>query len=73
MITRVLGAIFIFLSSVAIVVNTFLFWNSSAYFDYNSEKLSMAKEGVFFPYFFAIIFFVFGVLLVKDKVLDNHH
>ena len=75
MLTRVFGVIITILSTVAIIVNTFLFLNSSAYLNYNSEKglMSLSEAGIFYPYFIAIITLTFGILLVRDKVLDSDH
>lgn len=73
MLTRVFGAAICFLSFVAILVNTLLYLNSSAFFDYNAEKLSLAKAGVFFPYFVAAITMTLGILLVRDRELESDH
>lgn len=73
MMTRVFGAAICFLSFVALLVNTFLYLNSSAYLEYNAPVLSMAKAGVFFPYFVACITMTLGILLVRDRVLESDH
>ncbi len=73
MLSRVLGIIFMLFSTIVFILNTFLYWNSSAYFDYNKEILSMSEAGVFFPYFFAVIFFTLGMLLWKNRVLTPKH
>ena len=69
--TKVFGAI---LGTVYLIVSTFLYLNSSAYLDYNTGKLqTMSQAGVFYYAMFAFIIFAFGVLLAKDKVLNNDH
>jgi hypothetical protein len=75
MLTRVFGAAICFLSFVAIMVNTFLILNSSAYFDYNNKPASMsiAEAGNFYPYFIAAITMTLGILLVRDRVLESDH
>jgi hypothetical protein len=75
MLTRVFGGAICFLSFVVLTVNTFLFLNSSAHFDYNSGVVSMAQAGVFYPYFVGFITMTIGILLVNDKVLESesHH
>ncbi len=73
MISNVLGAIFIVVSVIISLFNTFVFLNSSAYLNYNAPLKSMAEVGVLFPYLFALLLFVFGILLAKDKELESHH
>lgn len=73
MMTRVFGGAICFLSFVALLVNTFLYLNSSAHFDYNAGTKSLAQAGVFFPYFVAISTMILGILLIKDRVLESHH
>lgn len=73
MISNVVGAIFIVVSVIISLFNTFIFLNSSAYLNYNSPLKSMAEVGVLFPYLFALLLFIFGVLLAKDKELESHH
>jgi hypothetical protein len=75
MLTRVFGVAITILSIVAIIVNTFLFLNSSAYFDYNAAggKMSLPEAGVFYPYFVAVITLTFGILLVRDRELESDH
>lgn len=74
MLSRVLGVILILASVILFILNTFLYLNSSAYFDYNKEVMSLSEAGVFFPYFFAALFFIFGNLLWRNKILTpkNH-
>ena len=75
MLTRVFGVAITILSIVAIIVNTFLYLNSSAYFDYNAAggKMSLPEAGVFYPYFVAVITLTFGILLVRDRELESDH
>lgn len=73
MMTRVFGGAICFLSFVALLVNTFLYWNSSAFFDYNTGTQTMAQAGVFYPYFIALATMTLGILLVKDRVLETDH
>lgn len=73
MMTRVFGGAICFLSFVALLVNTFLFLNSSAHFDYNKGTQTLAQAGVFFPYFVALATMTLGILLVKDRVLESTH
>jgi len=75
MMTRVFGAAICFLSFVVLLVNTFLYWNSSAFLDYNSDKglMTLAQAGVFYPYFIAIVTMILGILLVRDRVLESDH
>ena len=75
MLTRVFGVVITLLSVVAIIVNTFLYLNSSAHLDYNAAggKMSMPEAGVFYPYFVAAITLTFGILLIRDKELDSDH
>ena len=71
MVTRAWGVAIIILSIIVIVFNYFLYLNSSAHFDYNEGTISMAKAGVFFPFFGAVCTLIFGVLLFKDRVLGE--
>lgn len=73
MMTRVFGGAICFLSFVVLLVNTFLYLNSTAYFDYNAGTKSLAQAGVFYPYFIAISTMILGVLLIKDRVLESDH
>jgi hypothetical protein len=75
MLTRVFGVVITLLSTVAIIVNTFVYLNSSAYFNYNAAggKMSLPEAGVFYPYFVAFITLTFGILLLRDRELDNDH
>lgn len=73
MITNVLGAIFIVVSVIISLFNTFVYLNSSAYLNYNAPAKSMAEVGVLFPYLLALVLFIFGVLFAKDKELESHH
>lgn len=78
-IPKVLGAIFLVLSSMVAIVNTFLYLNSPAFIDYNTggeamgviEKMSV--HGILIPYIFCAVFFVLGYLLSKDRVLEEAH
>lgn len=70
--TKVFGAIFCMLGGLYTLISIFLFLNSSAHLDYNTGKLmSMSKAGVFYFLFFSVIILVFGIILAKDKVLDD--
>ena len=73
--TRVFGGAICFLSFVVLTVNTFLFLNSSAHFDYNAGTKTMAQAGVFYPFFVGFITLTLGIILVNDKVIeaDPHH
>jgi len=71
MVTRAWGVGIIILSVLVIIFNTFLYLNSSAYFDYNQGTISMARAGVFFPYFGAVCTLIFGLLLFNDRVLGE--
>ncbi|MBK9328238.1 MAG: hypothetical protein IPM95_02760 [Sphingobacteriales bacterium] len=72
--TKVFGAILCILGFVYFTVSVFLYLNSSAYLDYNTGKFqTMSQAGVFYYFMFSVILLGFGVLLAKDKVLDNHH
>ncbi|MCO5231419.1 MAG: hypothetical protein M9958_09720 [Chitinophagales bacterium] len=75
MMTRVFGVAITILSLGVITVNTFLYWNSSAYLDYNSSKglESMAQAGVFYPFFVAFITLILGIFLLRDRELDSKH
>ena len=75
MMTRVFGGAICFLSFVVLLVNTFLYLNSSAHFDYNSGVKTMAQAGVFYPFFVGFITMTIGVILVNDRVLEfeDHH
>lgn len=72
--TKVFGAIFCVLGTIYLIVSTFLYLNTSAHLDYNETKqMTFIHSGT--PYFFivSIILLGFGILLTKDKVLDNNH
>ena len=72
--TKVFGAILCVLGTVYLIVSAFLYLNTSAYLDYNSGKqMSFIQSGT--PYFFivAILILGFGILLSKDKVINNDH
>lgn len=73
--TRVFGGAICFLSFVVLTVNTFLFLNSSAHFDYNAGIKTMAQVGVFYPYFVGLITMTMGIILVSDRVIEAepHH
>jgi hypothetical protein len=72
--TKVFGAILCVLGTIYLLVSLFLFLNSSANLDYNTGKLlTMSQAGVFFYFMFSFIIFALGVILSKDKVLDNDH
>ncbi len=72
--TKVFGAILCILGSIYFTVSVFLYLNSSAHLDYNTGKfLTLSQAGVFYFFMFSVILLVFGILLAKDKVLDNHH
>lgn len=69
--TRVFGAAICVLSFVVLAVNFFLYMNSSAHFDYNAGVKTMAQAKVFYPFYVAGITMAFGILLVKDRVLES--
>lgn len=72
--TKVFGAILCVLGFIYLTVSAFLYLNSSAHLDYNTGKLqTMSQAGVFYYAMFAFIIFAFGVILAKDKVLNNDH
>jgi hypothetical protein len=72
--TKVFGAILCILGTVYTLVSIFLYLNSSAYLDYNTGKLqTLSQAGVFYFLFFGILILGFGIILAKDKVLDNNH
>jgi hypothetical protein len=72
--TKVFGSILCVLGTVYLIVSTFLYLNSSAHLDYNTGKLlTMSQAGVFYYFMIAILIFAFGVLLAKDKVINNDH
>jgi len=72
--TKVFGAILCILGAIYLTVSIFLYLNSSANLDYNTGKLqTMAQAGVVYYLFVAILIFGFGILLAKDKVLNNDH
>lgn len=76
-IPKVLGAIFIVLSTLVGITVTFLYWNSSAYIDYNTGANMnllerMTNSGILVPYIICTIFFVLGFFLSRDRVLDHH-
>jgi hypothetical protein len=72
--TKVFGAIFCVLGTIYLIVSTFLYLNTSAHLDYNSGKqMSFIQSGM--PYFFivSILILGFGIILAKDKIIDNDH
>ena len=72
--TKVFGAIFCVLGTIYLIVSTFLYLNTSAHIDYNATKqMSLIQSGI--PYYFivSLLIFGFGVLLAKDKILNNDH
>ena len=72
--TKVFGAIFCVLGTIYLIVSTFLYLNTSANMDYNTGKqMTFIQSGI--PYFFLVasLIFGFGVLLAKDKILNNDH
>ena len=72
--TKVFGAIFCVLGTIYLIVSTFLYLNTSAHLDYNTGKqMSFIQSGT--PYFFmvAILILGFGIILAKDKIIDNDH
>jgi hypothetical protein len=72
--TKVFGAILCVLGTVYLIVSIFLYLNSSSHLDYNTGKLqTMAQAGVFYYLMVAVMILVFGILLAKDKVLNNDH
>ncbi len=72
--TKVFGAILCVLGFIYVTVSAFLYLNSSAHLDYNTGKLqTMSQAGVFYYAMFSFIIFAFGVILAKDKVLNNDH
>lgn len=72
--TKVFGAILCVLGGVYMTVSVFLYLNSSSHLDYNTGKFqTMSQAHVFYYFFFAFIILAFGVLLAKDRVLDNDH
>ena len=70
MISRVFGAALLFLSSAVMLFIFFFYLNSSAFFDYNAPKLSLVGAHLFYPLFVAIIVFVFGILLVRNREIE---
>jgi hypothetical protein len=76
-ISKVIGVIFILLSVLVGITVTFVYWNSSAYLDYNTgasmnllERMTM--EGIFIPYIVCLVFFVLGFFMTRDRVLEHH-
>jgi hypothetical protein len=73
MITRVIGVCLLIFSSLWLLITTFVYLNSSAVLNYNKPTQTMPEAGVFFPFMVFAILWIFGFLLVKDKVYDHHH
>jgi hypothetical protein len=73
MITRVIGVCLLIFSSLWLLITAFVYLNSPAVLNYNAPTKTMAEAGVFFPFMVFIILWIFGFLLVKDKVYDHHH
>jgi len=72
--TKVFGAIFCVLGTIYLIVSTFLYMNTSAHLDYNSAKqMSFIQSGTPFFFIVALLILGFGIILAKDKVLDNDH
>lgn len=72
--TKVFGAIFCVLGTVYFIVSIFLYLNTSASLDYNADKqMSFIHSGTPFFFMVALLIFGFGVLLAKDKVINNDH
>ncbi|MFN8284134.1 MAG: hypothetical protein U0U67_13020 [Chitinophagales bacterium] len=72
--TKVFGAILCVLGTVYLIVSTFLYLNSSAHLDYNTGKLlTMSQAGVFYFFMIAVLILGFGILLAKDRILNNDH
>lgn len=71
MMTRVFGAAICVLSALVIIINFFLFLNSSAHFNYNAGVKTLAQAGVFYPFFVGTITLIVGIVLVNDKVLES--
>ena len=72
--TKVFGAILCVLGTVYLIVSIFLTLNSSAVLDYNTGKLeTLSQAGVFYYLMIAVLILGFGILLAKDKVLNNDH
>ncbi|HUH75555.1 MAG TPA: hypothetical protein VLZ75_14265 [Chitinophagales bacterium] len=71
MMTRVFGAAICVLSALVIIINFFLFLNSSAHFNYNAGVKTLAQAGVFYPFFVGTITLIIGIVLVNDKVLES--
>jgi len=72
--TKVFGAIMCVLGTIYLIVSIFLYLNTSAHLDYNEVKqVSFIQTGT--PYFFIVSFLIlgFGILLAKDKIMDNNH
>ncbi len=72
--TKVFGAIFCVLGTIYLIVSTFLYLNTSAHLDYNTGKqMTLIESGI--PYYFlvALLIFGFGVVLAKDKIINNDH
>ena len=71
MMTRVFGAAICVLSALVIIINFFLFLNSSAHFNYNAGVKTLAQAGFFYPFFVGTITLIIGIVLVNDKVLES--
>lgn len=72
--TKVFGAILCILGGIYFTVSMYLYLNSSAYLDYNTGKLeTMPKAGVFYFFVVSVLILGFGILLAKDKVINNDH
>ncbi len=72
--TKVFGAILCVLGTVYLIVSIFLTLNTSAVLDYNTGKLlTLSQAGVFYYLMIAVLILGFGIILAKDKVLDNDH
>jgi hypothetical protein len=72
--TKVFGAILCVLGTVYLIVSIFLTLNTSAVLDYNTGKLlTLSQAGVFYYLMIAVLILGFGIVLAKDKVLDNDH
>ena len=72
--TKVFGAILCVLGSIYLTVSIFLYLNSSSSLDYNAGRLlPISQSGVFYFLMVSVLILGFGIILAKDKVLDNDH
>ena len=73
MLTKAFGVVFILYSLLFLTFTYFVYLNSSAHLDYNSDKglESIGQVHVFYPAFVALILLIFGVILWKDHVIGE--